>query len=98
MSAAAIMAGTIAVSGLIAVQPSHAGSGAYVARSASTDFSAAKKKHTSRNNPNAAYGSIADGPVYGGPVYTSPSYGNPSYGYSGGYGYGYGDNSRNQTW
>jgi hypothetical protein len=96
--ALAIAVGAIAISGLIAVQPSRAADGLYATQSASTDFSAAKKKHYSRNNPNAAYGSISGSPMYGErQIYSSPGYSGYS-GYSGGYGYGYGDNSRNQTW
>jgi hypothetical protein len=95
IATAAVAAGALAISGLIAVQPSRAADGLHTTRSASTDFSAAKKKHVSRNNPKAAYGSISGSPMSGGgQVYSSPGYS----GYSGGYGYGYGDNSRNQTW
>jgi len=62
-----------------------------------TDVSAARRRyHAHRGGAAArnAFGSIADGPVYEAPVDALPSYG-------GGYpafGYGVGDNSRNQTW
>jgi hypothetical protein len=53
-----------------------------------TDISAARRRHTAHRgsaSARAAFGSIVDGPVY-----ASPSHGG---GYPG-FGYGYGDNSR----
>jgi hypothetical protein len=51
-----------------------------------TDVSAARRRHHARTAPREAFGSISGG---------SATYGAPSYQ---GYGYGYGDNSHNQTW
>jgi hypothetical protein len=64
---------------------------------AATDISAARRRHHAYRGSAAArsaFGSIADGPVYEAPVDTLPSYGG---GYAG-FGYGVGDNSRNQSW
>ncbi len=55
-------------------------------QAASTDFSAARRRHYARRSaPRDAFGSI--GGAYGGGYSTSQ-----------GFGYGVGDNSRNQTW
>ncbi len=62
-----------------------------IVNSSVTDFSSAARHHrhlARRAHVRNAYGAIL------GPVYEAPSYGS---GYQG-YGYGYGDNSRNQTW
>ena len=58
-----------------------------------TDFSAQRRYTNNRrySDPRAAYGSFVGSPAYLGNSYGS--YG----GYNGGFGYGYGDNSRNIT-
>jgi hypothetical protein len=75
-----------------AVSVAHAVGGA-------TDFSAARKRHHAyRGSASArnAFGSIVGDTVYGGSLYGGAPYQGPSYG--GGFGYGVGDNSQNQTW
>lgn len=64
-----------------------------------TDFSAARKRHHVYRGSAAArnaFGSIVGDTVHGGSLYGGAPYEGPSYG--GGYGYGIGDNSQNQTW
>jgi len=60
------------------------------AQSMPTDFSSAARRHHQhyvvRNSVRNAYGAFVGGPVFAAPSYSS------------GFGYGYGDNSRNQTW
>jgi hypothetical protein len=67
-----------------------------------TDVSGARKRHHAYRGSAAArnaFGSIVGDTVYGGTLYGGSPYEAPSYrgGYPG-YGYGIGDNSRNQTW
>ncbi len=89
LALAAALALTAAIPSIVHASPAKQTQA--VAAGSVTDFSSAARRHrhvAHRAHFRNAYGAIP------GPVYEAPSYGT---GYQG-YGYGYGDNSRNQTW
>jgi hypothetical protein len=93
-----LIAGVVAVMALSVIAPSGAMASTAAEQisntgRAMTDISSANRHHVHHHHSaaaRAAYGSYIGGPVYG-----SRSYGGGGYA---DYGYGVGDNDRNQTW
>ena len=93
-----MIAGVVAVMALLAVAPSGAMASATAEQinnsgCTMTDISSANRHHHVHHHHSAAR--AAYGSYIGGPVYGYPSYGGGGYA---DYGYGVGDNDRNQTW